>query len=400
MTAPLDGVRVLELASFVAAPAAGALRADLGAEVIKVEVPQGEILRHTRPKLMGFDSDFPEAPHFHMENRGKRSLALDLARPGATEAVRRVADRVDVVLTNMLPDRLAKYGLDAATLRARRPELVFAALSGYGHAGPEATRPAFDYTAYWARTGMMDLMRDPEAPPAFLRPGVGDHAAALSLATGILAALRVRDRTGEGQVVDVSLQRVGLYVLGNDAAMTLATGQDPEPHDRRRPRNPLWNQYETSDDRWLFLVMIESDRYWASLCHAIDRPDLAADPRYAGARERYRASEALTAALAETFASKPLDAWRQRLDEHRLIWAPVQTLVEATREPQARATGVFQEIDHPRAGRFETVAPPLEMSAHAMKGNRPAPDLGADGEAVLREAGLSEQEIRALLTND
>ncbi|MCP5057834.1 MAG: CoA transferase [bacterium] len=397
MSAPLADVRVVEIASFVAAPAAGALLADLGAEVIKVEVPGGETLRHSRPKLLGWQSDFPEAPQFHMDNRGKRSLVLDLRKPEARDALLRVIDSADVVLTNMLPGRLAKYGLDPKSLRERRPELVVASLTGYGPKGDEADTPAFDYAAYWARTGLMDLMREPDAPPAWLRPGVGDHAAALALSTGILSALRVRDQSGHGQTVDVNLMHIGFYIQGNDAAPTLATGTGPRHHDRNKPRNPLWSHYPTADDRWVFLVMIESDRYWPALCRTIGRPELEADERFDGARARYRNSEALATILRETFLSRSLAEWEKELSGHAIIWSPVRSLAEAVQDPQARANGVFAEVEHPTAGRFETIAPPIGFSDHAMPGDRPAPELGADGADVLREAGLSEAEIAAAL---
>lgn len=393
MQAPLDGIRVMELASFVAAPAAGAFLADLGAEVVKLEIPQGEIYRHSTPRRMGYAAEFPEAAHFQMDNRGKRSLTLDLAREPARAAVLRVIERSDVVLTNMLPHRLSRYGLDAATLRARWPRLVFATLSGYGREGPEATTPAFDYTAYWARTGFMDLMHEADGPPAFLRPGVGDHAAALGLVSGILAALRVRDRDGVGQEVDVSLQHMGYYVLGNDVACALATGESPPRHDRARPRNPLWNHYRAADGRWLFLVMIDSDRYWPALCRAIGRPELERDERFEGAIGRYRNAEVLVELLADVFAARTLAEWEPTLAAETLIWSPVRTVAEALEDPQARAAGVFQEVEHPVAGRYETVAPPVVLSKHPMRGERPAPALGADAGDILREAGLDAAAI-------
>jgi hypothetical protein len=198
MSAPLSGIRVVELASFVAAPAAGALLADLGAEVIKVEVPWGEIYRHSLPRYAGYDSDFGLAPHFHMDNRGKRSVALDLVLPQAVEALRRLVERADVLLTNVLPSRLAKFGLDPERLRVERPELIVARLSGFGPVGPEADAPAFDYSSYWARTGFMDMLHEPDAPPAFQRPGMGDHSASLALVVGVLSALRQRDSGGAG----------------------------------------------------------------------------------------------------------------------------------------------------------------------------------------------------------
>lgn len=396
--APLEGIRVVELASYVAAPAAGALLADYGAEVLKVEVPGGEVYRHSTPRRLGYrDCDFPEAAHYQMDNRGKRSLALDLKRPAARAALVRVIDGADIVVTNMLAHRLARYGLDAATLRARRSELIFASLTGYGNEGPDAASPAFDYTAYWSRTGFMDLLRDPAGAPSYLRPGVGDHAAALALVSGVLAALRVRDRSGEGQEVSVNLLHTGFYILGNDVSCALASGQQPPAHDRARARNPLWNHYATKDGRWLFLVMIESDRYWPALCDAIGREALREDERFTDAVARYRNSEALCSLLALVFADRTLAEWEQHLSGRPLIWSPVRTVAEALQDPQARAAGVFTEVDHPVAGRYETVAPPVCLSAHAMRGERPAPALGADTEDVLRAAGLGEEEIAAAL---
>jgi crotonobetainyl-CoA:carnitine CoA-transferase CaiB-like acyl-CoA transferase len=387
MSAPLEGIKVVELASYVAAPSAGALLADLGAEVIKVEIPEGEIYRHSRPRLQGIKHDFPEAPQFQMDNRGKLSLALDLGKPQARAAVRALVDQADIFLTNMLPHRLEKFGLDPASLREARPALITAVLSGYGRVGPDARRASFDYTAYWARSGMMDQMRDADMPPSFLRPGIGDHAAALALVTGILSALRMRDRDGQGQEIDVSLLHTGLYVLGNDAAQALATGEAPPRHDHKRPRNPLWNQYRTADDRWLFLVMIESDRYWRPLCEALGRPELAADERFGDARERYRNSAELVSILAEIFASRSLADWEAELAQAALIWAPVRTLAEATVAEQPRAAGVFSTVEHPVAGTYQTISPPVRMSRHEMKGDRPAPALGEHNEALLRRAG-------------
>ena len=397
MEAPLEGIRVVELASFVAAPSAGALLADLGAEVVKVEVPQGEIYRYSIPKMAGIKSDFTEAPHFQMDNRGKRSLAMDLLMPGALEALHKVIERSDIMITNMLPHRLEKYGLDAKTLRAKQPGLIFVHMSGYGTTGPDSTTPAFDYTAYWARAGFMDQMRDEGAPPIFQRPGIGDHAAALSMVTGILAALRMRDRSGEGQDIEVNLMHIAFYIQGNDASMALATGEQPARHDRTAPRNPLWNHYRVKGDRWLFLVMIESDRYWGNFCKAISREDLEHDERFNGAVVRYQNCTELFEIIETTFCERELDEWRTILDKHGLIWAPVNRIDEAVLDPQAIAGGYFQTVDHPTAGSFEAVSPPLRLSGYEMLGNKPAPALGADSEAILREAGLSPDEVKAIL---
>jgi crotonobetainyl-CoA:carnitine CoA-transferase CaiB-like acyl-CoA transferase len=398
MPGPLDGIRVVELATYVAVPSAGTLLAEFGADVIKVEVPQGEQMRYATPRRVGFSGiEFPESAHFQMDNRGKRSLTLDLTRPEALSALLRVIDGADVVITNMLPGRLRRFGLDPATLRSTRPHLIVGTLSGYGNAGAEADRPAFDYAAFWSRTGFMDLMHDEGAPPSWQRGGIGDHSAGLALACGVLAALRTRDATGEGQVIEVSLMHIGFYVLGNDVAPALVAKRTPRRHVRENARNPLWNQYRTRDDRWLFLVMIESERYWPQLCTAIGRTELIADPRFEGPVPRFRNSEELVGVLDAVFIERTLAEWEEILGRHNLIWSPVRTVAEAIDDPQAIAAGMFTTIDHPTAGRFRSVAPPIRMSATPLAGDRPAPALGAHSVEILRAAGLADHEIEVAL---
>jgi crotonobetainyl-CoA:carnitine CoA-transferase CaiB-like acyl-CoA transferase len=397
MPAPLEGLRVVEVASFVAVPAAGAMLADLGAEVVKVEVPGGEVYRRTRPKYSGYATEFPENPPFQMDNRGKRSLVLDLTRPEARDAMLRLVDRADVFITNLLPARRRKYGLDHESLLARCPRLIVGAINGYGTRGDQADWPAFDYAAYWARTGMMDLMRDEGAPPSLQRPGIGDHAAASNLVCGILAALRLRDADGRGRYVEVALMQTGFHVMGNDVATALVTRQPGIRHDRRAPMNPLWNSYPTADDRWLLLVMIEPDRYWPKLCPAIGRPDLLTDERFADPWQRFGNRVALTAELERTFAGKTLDEWRTILDAAGLIWAPVLRIDEAIVDPQAREIGCFDDLDHPTAGRFQTVSTPFRIEGEDVRARRPASALGSDAREVLREAGLDDGEIEKLV---
>jgi formyl-CoA transferase len=241
----------------------------------------------------------------------------------------------------------------------------------------------------------MDMLHEPDAPPAFQRPGMGDHSASLALVTGVLAALRQRDAGGAGQIIDVALQHIGFYIVGNDAAMTLATGQTPPRHDRRAARNPLWNHYRTQDERWVFLVMVESDRYWPEFARALGLDEN--DPHFSNAVARFRNNTAMIQLLDDRFASKPLAAWKDLLAKHRLIWAPVLTLAEAVNEEQAIAAGSFPTVKHPIAGDFRTIAPPLQMSGHALHGTTPAPALSADTEAVLRESGVGADEIALLV---
>jgi len=397
MKAPLEGIRVVEIAHYVAVPAAGALLADLGADVIKVELPpRGEIYRRARPKYSGYTSDFPEGPGFHLDNRGKRSLVLDLTDPEARSALMRLIDGADIVTTNLLPGRRLKYGVDHESLLARKPSLIVAAVNGYGGHGEEADRPAFDYAAFWARSGMMDLLRDEGLPPSMLRPGVGDHAAASNLVIGILAALRMRDATGQGRYVEVSLLQTGLFILGCDAAMALVTREPIKRHDRKLAQNPLWNTYEVAGGRWLMLVMIDPTAYWPRLAAAVGRPELVEDPRFAEPFTRVQHAPELIAELEAEFAKFTLEEWRQRLDAAGLIWSPVQHLEEVLDDPQARAMGYFRSLELDAHGPFETLAPPFSIEGVPIGATRPCSAADADGEAVLREAGLDESEIAKL----
>ena len=397
MSAPLEGIKVVELASFVAVPAAGTLLADLGADVVKVEVPWGEVYRHATPRRNGYDSQFPLGAAYEMDNRGKRSLALDLALRQAREALARVIAGADILLTNVLPARLDRYGLNPQRLLEERPELIIARLSGFSAQGEQANEPGFDHSAFWALSGLMDVLRSPNSEPAFLRAGLGDHSAGLSLVSGILAALRVRDRTGRGQLVDVNLQHVGFYINGSDTAQSLVTDQAPPVHDRAAPRNPLWNHYRTSDDRWLLLVMIDSASYWPAFVEAVGRPELLEDARFEDPVARYRNTEALVEILDQIFVMRTLAEWKQHFVDKRLIWAPARTVLEAVADPQSEQNGCFSTVNHPEHGKFKTVAPPLRLSDFEMPANLPAPQLSAHTEEVLREAGLDDETIALLV---
>jgi crotonobetainyl-CoA:carnitine CoA-transferase CaiB-like acyl-CoA transferase len=243
----------------------------------------------------------------------------------------------------------------------------------------------------------MDQQRDPDSPPASPRGGAGDHPAALALVSGVLAALRMRDQTGEGQIVDVNLQQVGLYVNGNDTAQSVVTGEVPPRHDRSSPRNPLWNFYRCADERWLFLVMLDSNAYWPRLVEAIGRPELGADERFVDAVGRFKHGRALVEILDEVFATRRLAEWTSHFETQRVIAAPVRTVAEATADPVARQNGCFVEVEHPEHGTFESVAPPFQLSGFRLEGSAPAPMLSQHTEEVLREAGVDEETIALMV---
>ncbi len=401
MTSPLAGVRVVEVANYVAVPAAGALLADMGAEVIKIELPpRGELYRRSRPAFAGYESEFPENPAFHMDNRGKRTLMLDLTRAEAREALAKLIDRSEIFLTNLLPQRRVRYGVDHATLLERKPDLIVGAINGYGGGGEQADWPAFDYTAYWARTGMMDLMRDEGREPSMMRAAMGDHAAASNLVCGILAAMRLRDADGKGRYVETSLMQTGFHVLGADVAMALVTREPVPNHDRTKPPNPLWNSYPVAGGRWLLLVMIDPERYWPKLCRALGREDLLNDERFAEPFTRAQNCEALVTELETTFVKKNLDEWKPVLDAAGVIWAPVNRLDEAVNDPQARAMNYFYSIEHPEAGKFETVATPFRIEGERLGADKAASHIAQHAREILGEAGLDEGQIDDLLTEE
>jgi crotonobetainyl-CoA:carnitine CoA-transferase CaiB-like acyl-CoA transferase len=391
----LDDVRVLELANWVAGPSAAALLADLGADVVKVEPRSGDSMRRRlRQPRRGEGVPAVDAA-FHLDNRGKRSLAVDLADERGAELVRTLAARVDVVITNLLPARAARFGLGPDQLRGDHPELIYAIVTGYGTAGEDADRTAFDQTAFFGRGGVMSLIGEPDGPPPAFRSGQGDHPTGLALLSGILAALRVRDRTGEGQVVETALLRTAAWTIGCDVSVALVDGHQPTRRARDQALSPMNTRYRCGDGRWINLTGIDP-RQWPGFCTAIGRADLIDDERYATPADRFRNAPELIATIDAVFASRPLAEWHDALDESGVVWAPVAELPDLVNDPQAEAIGLFAEIDHPDAGRFRTVAAPFTLSATPPAVRGPAPEIGAHTAEVLTELGIDAERAREL----
>ncbi|MCX6021518.1 MAG: CoA transferase [Chloroflexi bacterium] len=396
MSAPLDGIRVLEVANWLAVPAAGALMADMGASVTKVEPLQGDPWRNFQLKSLGMTYEFPGNVSFEVDNRGKRSVALNLERPEAGAAVLRMAQDADVFITNLVPGRRERYGLTYEAVAARNPRVIYLGFSGYGAQGPDRDRLGFDYAAYWARSGIMSLVGEPDGAPALQRTGMGDHTTAPLLLAGVLAALFERERTGKGQEVSGSLLSTGLWVLSSDIQAALVARQKPRRVPRTHAPNPIWNTYQAGDGKWFLLVMPTPDPYWPRLCAAVGRADLADDPRYATLEGRMADCAALVAALDAAFATATRDEWAARLDAHGVIWAPAQDLEEVMADPQIRANGYFTEIDHPVLGTMETVNTPIQFSESKVGPRGPAPEVGQHTEEALLEAGYSWDDIGRL----
>jgi len=392
----LSGLRVIEIANWVAAPSCAALMADMGADVVKLEPPGGDPYRTYMQRAIEYDYPFPLNLAFQLDNRGKRSLTVDLNHGDGPALVRRLCERADVFITNLLPKRREKYGLTAARMLQANPRLIDVILTGYGTAGPDANLPGYDYSVYWARSGIMALMGEPPSPPALQRGAMGDHTAALNLLGGTLAALRLRDMTGQGQRVEVSLLNTGHWVLGCDIAGALAEAKQPPRHDRREPPNVLWNAYTTQDERWVLLVMPQPDPFWAKFARLMGHPEWGDDPRYRKQPERRRHSAKLVVQIDAVLRARTLAEWGPLLDAAGVIWAPVQRITDVVDDPQAAATERFVPIEHPEIGTFPTIAAPFRLSDGNPRPRQAAPLIDRDTAAILEQYGFSDAERESL----
>ena len=391
----LQGVRVVELAVWVAGPGAGGVLSDWGADVVKIEPPEGDPCRNLFMNLAGLKE--PKSPPFDLDNRGKRSVVLDTRDDEARALARRLVEGADVFISNLRPDALAKLGLDWESLAPACPRLVYASITGYGLRGPERDRAAYDVGAFWARTGAEHIMFPPGVEPHGIRGGFGDHVTALSLVSGIMAALYQRERTGRGQQVATSLLRTGLYCVGWDTGIRLRFGTVAPSLPRTHALNPVLNQYRSGDGRWFWLLGLEADRHWPKLARAVGHPEWLANERFADARARRKNSHELIAVLDREFAARPLAELAASFDAVDLWWAPVRNQDEVVADPQIQAmNGIVSVPEMGGAGEFQAVATPLEFSAAKVGPQGPPPKLGEHSEQVLGELGLSADEIRAL----
>jgi crotonobetainyl-CoA:carnitine CoA-transferase CaiB-like acyl-CoA transferase len=380
----LAGLRVVELGVWVAAPAAAALLADWGADVIKVEAPAGDPMRQVFGSL-GIESDMPN-PAFSLDNRGKRSLVLNLRAPEDREHLEDLLATADVFISNLRPDALDGLGLEPAAAVARHPRLVYCSVSGYGLRGEERNRPTYDIGAFWARSGLSMQMADHEGTPLNARGGVGDHITGLAALSGVLAAVLEQRATGRGQIVEVSLLRTGTYVLGWDLGLQMTLGKVARAEPRDRNQAPLMNPYRAADGRWFFFTGLEASRHIDAVCRALGRPELAADPRFADAGAIRRHRTEIIAILDEIIAELPLAAWAARFDAAGVWWAPAQTPAEVVADHQLIDNGGFVEIDGGTAGGTQrSVNGPVTFSEVAKGTMAPAPSLGQHTEEILRE---------------
>jgi crotonobetainyl-CoA:carnitine CoA-transferase CaiB-like acyl-CoA transferase len=390
----LAGVRVVEVAAWTFVPISGAVLAEWGADVIKIEHPQsgdpqrGLVSSGLIPGAGGVNFMF-EVP-----NRGKRSVALDLSTDGGRELLYRLVETADVFVTNYLPDVRARLGIDVDDIRARNPNVIYVRGSGQGARGAEANRGGFDGASFWARASLAMAFKDPAAEwPVDQRPAFGDVLGGLTIAGGIAAALVRRERTGVPSVVDVSLLGLGLWSLGPEVTSAkLYEGLDVPGFDRDSIPNPLVGTYPTKDGRFITLVLLQADRFWPDLCTHVDRPDLIDDPRFKDAAARYEHRRDCIHVLRDVFRSRTYDEWCERLQTLQGVWAPLQTPLEVHDDPQVVANGYLEPITAASGDEFVLPANPVQFD-ETPPAVGPAPDHGQHTEEVLLEVGLTYDEI-------
>jgi len=390
----LQGIRVIDAASFIAGPVATTVMADFGAEVIKVEPPGGDTYRVRNAGYPASAHNFP----WIVDNRTKRAIAIDLRTDDGQRVLHRLVRDVDVFVTNLPLDARPRLRVSWDDLAPLNPRLIYASVTAYGEAGDEAARPGFDSTALWARTGLMDLMRpSPEAPPTRSLPGMGDHPTGMTLFGAIMAALYQRERTGKGSMVATSLMANGLWWNAIQVQGILCGARTTVRPTRERSVSALANLYRCRDGRWFLLSLTADERRWEPLVRGLGRVDLLSDPRFATPATRRQHARELITILDETFAARDWPEWRKILEATDVAFGVVGTLDDIVVDEQMRASGALVPIDDPRAGAALTVNSPITIAGQEKVPPRLAPAIGEHTVTVLREAGFDEAEIARLL---
>lgn len=337
--------------------------------------------------MLGIDPELGVSanPPFEMDNRSKRSIVLDLGTADGRDVALELLCSADVFLTNVRPAALRRLQLDFETVAARNPRLVYGLVTGYGLAGPEADRAAYDVAAFWARAGLADLLTRPGDTPPFQRGGMGDHSAGMTLAAAVCAALLARHRTGTGQLVSTSLYRQGAYTVSFDLNTLLMSGQQIAIGRREAMANPCMNNYAAADGRRFWIVGLQGDRHWPALCRVVAREDWLTDPRFATARDRHLNSRELIAELDTVFAGQPMDHWAPLFDaEPDFFWSPINSLDDVIADQQFHAAGGIVEVPD-GVSTVPMVASPADFSATPWQPRMVAPALGEHTDEILAE---------------
>jgi len=387
-----SGLKVVDLASFIAGPGAAVILSDFGADVIKVEPPSGDTWRigYRIPPVARSKDNYP----WHLNNRNKRGLALDLKSPRAVEVLERLVKWADVLIVNTPEPARKKLKLDYEDVVQWNPRLIYADITGYGDKGPDAALPGFDITAYWARSGLLSLTRDAGAPPTLPVAGSGDHATAVSLYSAIVTALYRRERTGKGSYVTTSLLASGVWACGVSVQAALVDATFFPLHNRLEPPNAIFNVYRSSDDNW-FLLVVTPD-HWPALATGIGRPDLLTDVRFADAAKLAANAKQLTAVLDELFGSQPMAHWHEVFDAAHVTFGVVRSPSEVITDPQLVANDIVVPLEGAGGNLKLTISSPFKMHDIAKVPAQRAPQLGEHAQEVLEELGFDAKGIESL----
>jgi formyl-CoA transferase len=386
------GLKVVEIATFIAAPAAATMLSDFGADVIKVEPPGlGDPQR-----LLSSVPPSPAAAGnygWHLANRNKRGMSVDLKSEGGTKILKRLVEWADVLITNFPHGTREALHLGYEEVSGWNPRIIYADITGFGDDGPDAKLPGFDLTAFWSRSGLLGATRDAGAPPTAPVWGSGDYTTATAIYAAITTALYHRERTGQGANVGTSLLATGVWATGALVSAALAGGKPYELHDRTAPVNALTNPYESGDGRWFMLAARQS--VWPVLANAIGRPDLLADSRFSDVKAIGQNASELAKVLEAEFRSQPLAHWKEVLDKARIPYGVVHTPEEAAEDPQLRAAGIVVPIEGAKDLDY-TVNNPITLRGLTRVPSRGAPEHGEHNDEVLAQLGFSVDDIDQL----
>lgn len=390
----LSGIRVIDCGTYIAGPAAATIMSDFGAEVFKIERPDGDLWR-LFPHLPGTaKSELNWC--WILTGRNKKSVALDLAKPEGRDALIALVKSADVFVTNYQAQILSRFRLTWDDLHAVNPKLIYAHITGYGDKGEDAELPAFDALAYWARSGLMTSVTGLDGSPAGPRPGMGDHPTAMSLFGAIMMGLYQREHTGKGAKVGTSLLASGAWANACDLQAKFCKAVFPQREAGKPPLNPLIAGYLTQDQKAFMLVQLDPEHEFPRLCQALGFPDLAENEMFATGEARVTNAAELYALLQSQFESKPVAQWREIFKEYDIKWSPLPTVDEVVQDPQMRAAGAFVEMDWP-GHKLETVSNPISIAGVDKRKPAPAPEIGAHTRQALREVGYSDREIDDLI---
>jgi crotonobetainyl-CoA:carnitine CoA-transferase CaiB-like acyl-CoA transferase len=388
-----EGLKVLDCASFIAAPAAATVLSDFGADVIKIEPPGAGDPYRNLPNLPGY----PHSEHnfaWMLEARNKKSLALDLSKPEGQAVLHRLAAQADVFITNYPPQVRERLGITHAHLAPHNERLIYASFTGYGEKGEEANKPGFDSNAYWARSGLMDLVRaDERTTPARSIAGMGDHPCAMAFYGAIVTALYKRERTGKGSHVSSNLMANGVWAASVLAQAKLVGAKFGERRPRERALNAVTNHYQCKDGRWLILSLLNEDRQWPTLARCLGREDLVTDARFETRKDRHARSVELIKIFDETFATRDLAEWRKILDGNGLVFGVVGILDDIPNDKQMIENEVLVPFENDT---MLTISSPIWVDGSRKVQPRKPPGLGEHSDEILRNAGYDETAIGKL----